>query len=361
MTVPADKTNPVDELLDMPELAQAIESEQFRTLLDHVPVAILIGRIKGLVERIVYANLEFLRLTAREPGDVERRPWDVLDDVRCEDDPAIGFGSAVLSFEDFAGTFRIRGGEADRLVQAYTSVVADEDGEPKFRLVALVDVTRRDAAEREALQRQVRERDTLLKELQHRVKNNLALITALIRLEARQAGDLATTAHLDRLAGRIEALALLYQQLSASQAGDVDLGAYLSQIAAALMRSQAPEAIRLNMQVDACPMSINIAMPVGLIVNEAMTNALKHAFAGRAGGTVTLACRRTEAGCEVAVEDDGVGMPPGTEWPGPGKLGTLIVQSLRENARAELRVRSEPGEGTRVTVAIEDLARGRPQ
>src|SRR5919199_334861 len=170
MEVPADKTNPVDELLDMPELAQAIESEQFRTLLDHVPVAILIGRIKGLVERIVYANLEFLRLTAREPGAVE-------------------------------------------------------DGEPKFRLVALVDVTRRDVAEREELQRQVRERDTLLKELQHRVKNNLALITALIRLEARQAGDLATTAHLDRLVGRIEALALLYQQLSAdSQPAEVDPG-----------------------------------------------------------------------------------------------------------------------------------------
>src|SRR5919199_2578095 len=121
MEVPADKTNPVDELLDMPELAQAIESEQFRTLLDHVPVAILIGRIKGLVERIVYANLEFARLSGREPGDVERRPWDVLDDCRSEDDPEIGLGAAVLGFEDFAGTFRIHGGEADRLVQAYTN------------------------------------------------------------------------------------------------------------------------------------------------------------------------------------------------------------------------------------------------
>jgi two-component sensor histidine kinase len=361
MDVPAEKTNPVNELLDTPELAQAIESEQFKHLLDHVPVAILIGRIKGLVERIVYANLAFRRLTGRDPSDVEGRSWDVLDDVRCEDDPAIGLGSAVLSFEDFAGTFRMRG-ESDRLVQAYANVVEDEDGEPKFRLVALVDVTEHDAAQREDLQRQVRERDTLLKELQHRVKNNLALITALIRLEARQAGDLATTAHLDRLVGRIEALALLYQQLSAdAQPAEVDLGAYLSQIAAAIMRSHASEAVRLNMQVDACPMSINIAMPVGLIVNEAMTNALKHAFEDRAGGTVTLACRRTDAGCDVTVEDDGVGLPPGTEWPSPGKLGTLVVQSLRENARAELRVWSEPGEGTRVTISIDDPARGRPQ
>ncbi len=353
MESPAEKIAQVDELLDMPELVRALETEQFKSFLDHVPIAILVARFRGGDERIVYANREFARLSGREPEEVERRSWSVLDVYRCKDDPERGLGAAVRNADEFLGTFCIRCEDATEcVVQAYTSVL-DDDGEVKFRLVALVDVTGREASEREQLEREIREKDTLLRELQHRVKNNLALITALIRLEARQIGDISVMAHLDRLAGRIESLSLLYQHLANDgRTHDLDLGAYLSQIAAAVMRSHAPEGVRLNMQVDPCPVSVNIGMPVGLIVNEVMTNALKHAFTGRAVGAVTLTCLKTAKGCDVTVADDGVGMPLGAEWPKQGRLGALIVQSLRENANAELTVESAPGRGTRVVVSI---------
>ena len=91
-------------------------------------------------------------------------------------------------------------------------------------------------------------------------------------------------------------------------------------------------------------------MPTGLVVNELLTNALKHAFVGRDGGTITLHSVVSGDGCRVVVADDGVGLPPGETWPKRGKLGALIAQSLKENAKAELEVDTSPKSGTRVTI-----------
>jgi two-component sensor histidine kinase len=93
-------------------------------------------------------------------------------------------------------------------------------------------------------------------------------------------------------------------------------------------------------------------MPTGLVVNELLTNALKHAFAGRDGGTITLHSIVTGEGCRVIIADDGVGLPAGETWPKPGKLGALIAYSLTENAKAEFDVRSTVGEGTTVTIVF---------
>ena len=133
----------------------------------------------------------------------------------------------------------------------------------------------------------------MLRELQHRVKNNLQMITALIRMEARNVVDGETGERFDRLAGRINSLALLYDLLSGEGADDgIDLGVYLSQVASSVMQAHAVEGIRLDLKVDTWPVSINVAMPTGLVVNELMTNALKHAFVGRDGGTITVSKSR---------------------------------------------------------------------
>jgi two-component sensor histidine kinase len=116
------------------------------------------------------------------------------------------------------------------------------------------------------------------------------------------------------------------------------------------MGTHAVEGIRLSLKVDVYPVSINVAMPTGLVVNELMTNALKHAFTGRESGTITVECLVGEECCKVVVADDGIGLPKDTQWPEDGNLGALIVQSLRENANAELSVHSTPGQGTRITL-----------
>jgi two-component sensor histidine kinase len=136
----------------------------------------------------------------------------------------------------------------------------------------------------------------------------------------------------------------------------IDLGAYLSQVASAVMRIHALDGVRLNVKVDSYLVSENVAMPAGLVVNELMTNALKHAFAGRDGGTITLHCLVEADRCRVIIADDGVGLPSGVEWPKKGNLGALIVQSLKDNARANLEVESSPERGTRVTLIFAHAA-----
>jgi two-component sensor histidine kinase len=201
------------------------------------------------------------------------------------------------------------------------------------------------------VQKGFRDKDLQLRELQHRVANNLQLITALIRAEARNMGENATHSHFGRLAGRIEALGILYRALSDQGKPDtIDLGTYLSEVASAVMHAHAVEGIHLDLQVDTWPVSINVAMPAGLLVNELLTNSFKHAFEGRDGGTISLRSLVDDGGCRLIVSDDGVGLPDGVEWPRKGQLSGMFVQSLRQNAHAHVDLQSAPGEGVRVTV-----------
>jgi two-component sensor histidine kinase len=177
------------------------------------------------------------------------------------------------------------------------------------------------------------------------------MITALVRVEARKAQGQPDMHLFDRLAGRINSIQLVYKLLSEGGHGEhIDLGVYLSDVASSIMHASAMEGIRLDLKVDSYPVSVNVALPTGMVVNEVMTNALKHAFVGRDTGTVTLHSLSDERGRCVIVADDGIGLPPGVAWPKRGKLGALIVQSLRQNARAKIAVDSKPGRGTRVTI-----------
>ncbi|GLK55174.1 two-component sensor histidine kinase [Methylopila capsulata] len=327
----------VDELLTTPDLVDALASDQFKQFLDHLPIAILVGEIADGRERVVYANLEALERLGCAEDEIIGKPWEGID-PRWTSHQWPSFAAAVRDEQDAVGAL----GDGP-VMELNASLIEDDEGRPKFRIVALVELPGED------VQAKLREKDLLLLEIQHRVKNNLQMITALIRMETRKAGGRENDLRFDRLAGRVEALGLLYQQLSGGE-GDVDLGSYLSQIASSVMKAQAIEGVRLNHQVDVIPAPVNVAMPLGLLVNELVTNALKYAFVGRDEGEVTVRCLREKDGdCLVSVSDDGVGM--GDEvWPKPGKLGYLIARSIVENVKAKIDAVSEPGCGVATTV-----------
>jgi PAS domain S-box-containing protein len=348
-----DKADKVESLLATPDLAGALESEQFRRFLDQVPIAIAVSDMGG-EERIVYANPEFERLTGRTAAELVDKDWSVFGAKGHVQGEAPILGAAITNSSDFIGTYRIeRGDQAPAVVDAYSNIIQDETGQPAYRLAALVNVTSHKEGDREEFEQKLRDKDTLLLEVQHRVKNNLQMITALMRIEARNAQGRMDTSAFDRLAGRIEAIQILYSLLSDHGAEDtIDLGVYLSRVASAVLLAHAGEGIRLDLKVDIYPVSVNVAMPTGLVVNELLTNALKHAFAGRAAGTITLHSLTDADGCRITIADDGVGLPEGVTWPKRGKLGSAIVQSLQENAKARLEVDSRPGEGLRVTIVF---------
>ncbi len=347
-----DNPSGIEQILDTPDLAIALESDLFKQFLDQVPIAIAVAELKP-VERVVYANVEFERLSGQLNTTMLGAGWDRLPGEAAPPDDPRALGAAILQGQDYLGAFNIPRGATKLTVDAWSNVIQDDAGEPAFRLVALVEAASREPSILDALADQVREKDMQLRELQHRVRNNLQMITSLIRVEARGVSDRSTGEGFDRLAGRVEALGLLYRALGdAKTEQTIDLGTYLSEIASAVMRAHAVEGIRLDLRVDTWPAPLDVAMPAGLVVNELLTNSLKHAFRGRDGGTITLHSTTDGKGCRVVVADDGVGLPEGYVWPQPGKLSALIVRSLLQNAHAHMAVVSKPDDGMRVTISF---------
>ncbi|MCI3134777.1 sensor histidine kinase [Phenylobacterium aquaticum] len=348
----------VERLMETPDLASALESDLFKQFLDQAPVAVAVAELNPS-ERIVYANEAFLRLIGQELDSILGGRWEGLPGTATAARDARTLAEAVGGERDFVGSFTIPRSETNIVVDAWSNVIEDDAARAVFRLVALVETTGRDGAVLDELQELARVKDLQLQELQHRVKNNLQMITALIRLESKGLSDRSLGDGFDRLAGRVEALGLLYHALTDTGLdGAVDLGVYLSEIASAVMRAHAVEGIHLNLQVDTWLVTLDVAMPVGLVVNELLTNSLKHAFKGRDGGTITLHSLNAPEGCQVIVADDGIGLAPGDAWPRPGKLSALIVRSLLQNARASIDVQSAPGAGVQVTMSFrnEDAA-----
>ena len=168
----------VNDLFDSSELAKAVETEEFKLFLDHLPIAIVISKLLRGEQRIVFANKTYEDLTGQALADIRGRGWSILDAFKEEDDPQVTMELALQKWEDFLGTFHLENPKLV-LVEAYASIIEDQDGVENYRVVAIIDVTVRERAQREEFARQLRDRDVLLKEIQHRVKNNLQLLSLI--------------------------------------------------------------------------------------------------------------------------------------------------------------------------------------
>src|SRR5581483_5719688 len=252
MTDRDDKPEQVGAILTTPDLAGALESEQFRRFLDQVPIAMVVSDVRGR-ERIVYANPEFEKVSGQAAAPLEGKDWSALVGHDEAKGPDRTLAAAIVESTDYVGTFILERAKGEpACVDAYSNVIENEDGTPCYRFVALVEGSVHKQAQQEEIEKRIHEKDVLLREMQHRVKNNLQMITALMRIEARNAGGKLDGAPFDRLAGRIEAIKLLYALLEDhSSAAEIDLGVYLSEIATSVMRSYAVEGIRLDLKVDA--------------------------------------------------------------------------------------------------------------
>ena len=128
----------LDTLLTTPNLAGALESEQFRRFLDQVPIALVVAAMQG-EERIVYANPEYEKLSGQSFSEIEGRPWSVLQGSEVGDDADRRLGAAIVEARDKVGSYAIeREGAQTVVVDAYSNIIEDDDGNRIFRLAALV-------------------------------------------------------------------------------------------------------------------------------------------------------------------------------------------------------------------------------
>ncbi|HQU88710.1 MAG TPA: PAS domain S-box protein [Denitromonas sp.] len=213
-------------------------------------------------------------------------------------------------------------------------------------LATIQDVTRR-KADRQMIERSLEEKTVLLHEIHHRVKNNLQVISSLLNLQARNA-DPSVSRALSESQGRVKAMALIHQLLyERNDFSQVDLATYLQRLCALLQESYRDGPARFSLQVNAAePVHLNLqrAVSCGLLVNELVTNAIKHAFPdGRSGHIKVTLAPIDKDHCAITVADDGVGLPPEVS-PGTSRtLGMQLIPLLSDQAGGQWQVFREQG------------------
>jgi two-component sensor histidine kinase/PAS domain-containing protein len=241
---------------------------------------------------------------------------------------------------------------------------------PRFGQVAIMfqDVSDRKKVERELeryrelleemvaertsdLEASLREKELLLREIHHRVKNNLQVIASLLSLQEGVVADPAAATALAESRTRIATIGLVHERFyNSSDLSRIDLADYARKLFLSLVQTYGIDSNRVRLQVwiEACSMDISVAIPWALILNELLVNALKHAWAAGGSGQITVSMKRDDDRWKLSVADDGRGLPEGFDIHAVTSLGLRIVRLLAEQIGGSVRARS--GGGTEILV-----------
>ena len=205
--------------------------------------------------------------------------------------------------------------------------------------------------EREAqLTDMVRQRDTLLREVHHRVKNNMQIISSLLSLQKDGMVDSEAAIALTESSSRVQALALVHEFLD--RGGDfarIRLGEYFHELCSSLIAAYGVRGVQLVYSGDPIELEFDRAIPIGLVLNEIITNSLKHAFKGRSDGTITLTLGSSDSEILIFVSDDGPGFAP-AEF--KRSLGFQLIDTLLEQLGGSMERRFEGGTAYRITLPL---------
>jgi PAS domain S-box-containing protein len=337
------------------EEALRAQEERYRGLLEDQTEVVCRFRADGT---ILFVNAVYCRTFGRSAGELVGARWAPVahpDDVpRIEAElAALSAGRPIVRVENrvFDAAGRVR----------WMEFVNRGFFGPGGELVEVQsvgrDVTDRRQVE-EKLRKSLDEKEVLLKEIHHRVKNNLQIVSTLLDLQSEHTADPGALEMFRESRGRVRSMALIHERLYGSQdMARVNFAEYVRRLADDLYRTYKTtgDRVRLEVDVDIPPLPVDVAIPCGLILNELLSNCFKHAFAGSAGGSVRVALR-WEDGCNVlVVADTGSGFPPGLDFRDTTSFGLQLVNTLVRQLHGGIDLAA--GRGTTFTIRF-PTARG---
>ena len=212
------------------------------------------------------------------------------------------------------------------------------------------------------LQKSLAEKELLLKEVHHRVKNNLQVISSLFSLQAATIVDPAVEQIFRECQARVRAISLVHEKIYRSEdLASIDFGKYIKELALHLFNTYrtSKAQIRLDLHIEPVPLVITTAIPCGLIINELVTNALKYAFPQDRSGTITINFMQHEEGMvALSIQDDGVGLPPDVDPETSASLGLHLVSILtKDQLGGQLQLDRTGGTSFQILFKEEPLAK----
>ncbi|TXM56324.1 PAS domain-containing protein [Methylobacterium sp. WL120] len=310
---------------------------------------------------IVFANDAFLRMTGYERGEVMGRNCRFLQGANTDRGAVALIREAVTAGRDIAiDILNYRKDGAPFWNALYLSPVTNEGGEVPYFFASQLDVTDRvdahlkveqekahfeaEVAKRtQDLSQSLATQTMLVHEVDHRVKNNLQMIAALLAMQTKAITDPSARAAMEMMLTRVEALGIVHRRLY--QSNDVerfDVAEFARDLSTDLVRGSGRDGIRLHLDLEAVEVPVSKAPPVALMMNELITNALKHAFPGDRPGRLSVTVAPDGKYFAIRIADDGVGMP--VEVMKKRSFGKRLIGTLCRQLNASIAWQSnEPG------------------
>ncbi|HCM25932.1 MAG TPA: hypothetical protein DIC34_05185 [Treponema sp.] len=304
---------------------------------------------------LLWVNPTVLRITGYTPEECAAMPDYPLPLVHDQDRTFISArfeeAKSGSSGDDVAFRARKKDGTVIWAAVSWQSILDEQDRNLGYR-ASVRDITDRVLAEKE-LARSLEEKVMLLKELKHRTKNNLSIVSSLLRFNIGEITDERACRILREAIDRIETISSIYEQLNLSDNIDIlDLRAYVTNLVSSLDNtfSSGNSGITIKASVEDMDIKLRFAVPVGLILNELITNAYKYAFPSRKAGKIRVDISRAGGMVTMKVSDDGCGMPDGFDPEKSESLGLKIVSMFVQQLNGGFRF--EAGKGTTAVITF---------
>lgn len=320
------------------------QRELYRDLVEKADIAILIDDRAG---RITYFNETFTRIfgyRSSEAGDLLGTSIVHPDDVERVKKTHL----ARMQGRKAPRSYEFRGLRKDgSIIHCQVDAVPLLEGERIFGTRSYIrDISEQKAGE-ERLRNSLHEKEILLKEIHHRVKNNLQVIISLLNLQARHIKDPQALGMFEESRRRVRSIAMVHEKLYRSDdLSRVNFGEYLRSLSLHLfqMFGVNPELIRLDIEAPDIYLDINTAIPSGLLVSELASNSIKHAFPEGRNGNISIHMRKLEDGeIELSVRDDGIGLRENLDPSQSDSFGLQLVSMLAEQLRGEITIDRSAG------------------
>ncbi|WP_260839395.1 PAS domain S-box protein [Methylomonas koyamae] len=318
---------------------------RFRQAIESAPSAIVMVNESGT---ILMVNVQTEKSFGYSRTELIGQAVEILVPVRFRG-AHVGFRQTYLAapvsrpMGEGRELFALRKDGSEFPVEIGLGLIDDEDG--IIILSSIIDITeRRSASDR--LRQALKEKELLLKEVYHRVKNNLQVVSSLINLQAGNVKSEAIGDLLKQSSDRIKAMALLHEKLYQSKdLAKIDFKDYMRSLVDHLLFGYGTHAskIAVNLRIEDVYLNVDTAIPCGLIINELLSNALKHAFPGDRRGEIDIDFTRGQGELVLVIADNGIGLPAQLDITRSASLGLQLVNTLINQLMGQMTVERSHG------------------
>lgn len=351
--------NLLAEILERQRVEAALRKSElkYRLLVEQMPAVTYIAKLDETGSS-VYVSSQIKNLLGYSAEEWMADPQLWFNLVHPDDrDSIIRESQAALATDRaYRAEYRMFNREGQVVwVQDQTVVLPDEAVQSGLTQGVLFDITARKRAE-EQLKTSLHEKEILLKEIHHRVKNNMQVISSLLNLQSNYVSDTQALEIFQESQNRVRSMALIHEKLYRSKnLAEIDLGEYVNDLVIYLFRSYKAygKGITLKIQADDVHLGIDAAVPCGLIINELISNALKHAFPHNYQGEIRVELQKNQQQISLCVSDDGIGFPTDLDFQNTNSLGLQLVNTLVGQLDGTIELQNGSGTTFKISFAIQ--------